>query len=96
MVELLLLLLELQLWVLRPVAPILLWRMMQLSCGWGIHHVVLWRSTPRPTTARGSRHDPFPLLLLGLSDGLHCPLLVYEGTRQVIVGQVGGVNQAVL
>jgi hypothetical protein len=50
----------------------------------------------RPTTARGSRHDPLPLLLLDLSNDLHCPLLINGGTRQVIVGQVMGLNQAIL
>jgi hypothetical protein len=92
MVELLLLLLllclELPLLVLWVIAPILLWRAMQLPRRWGIHDGVLCRSTTRPTTSRGSRHDPLHLLLFGHNNGLHCPLLVYGGTRQVIVGQV--------
>jgi hypothetical protein len=92
-VLLLLLWLVLSLLVLWAIAPILLLRLTYLSCGWGIHHAVLWRSTTIPTTNRGSRHDPLPLLLFGLSTCLHYPLLVYGGTRQVIVGQVGGLDQ---
>jgi hypothetical protein len=41
-------------------------------------------------------HDPLPLLLLSLSNGLYCHLLVYGGTRYVVVGQVGALDQAVL
>jgi hypothetical protein len=41
-------------------------------------------------------HHPLPLLLLGLNNGLHCPLLINGGTHQFIVGPVGGLNQAVL
>jgi hypothetical protein len=66
------------------------------ALGWGIHHAILGRSTARPTTSRGSRHDPLPFLLLGLSTCLHCPLLVYGGARQVIVRHVGGLDQTVL
>ncbi len=98
MIELLLLRLlllelpQLELWVIAPIF-LLLWST-QLTPRWGIHHAVLWRSTARPTTSRGSRHDP--LLLLSLSNGLHCPLLINGGTRQFIIGQVGGLNQVVL
>jgi hypothetical protein len=41
-------------------------------------------------------HDPLPLILLGLSNGLHCPLLIDGSICQVIVRQVGGLNQAIL
>jgi hypothetical protein len=75
MVELLLLLLlwlELPLLVLLAVAPILLLlRSAQQTPRRGIHHAVLRRSTARTTTGRGSRHHPFSLLFLGLSNGLH-------------------------
>jgi hypothetical protein len=76
--------------------PWLLLRLMQLSRGWSIHHAILGRSTTRTTTTRGSRHVPLSLLLLGLSNDLHCPFLINGGTHQIIVGQVGGLNQAVL
>jgi hypothetical protein len=100
-VELLLLLLllqlELPLLVLRVIAQILqLLRSAQLSRRWGIHHVVLGRSTTKPTTSRGSRHHPLPFLLFGLSNGLHRPLLINGSTRQVIIEQVGRLYQAIL
>jgi hypothetical protein len=92
-----LLLLLLQLLVLQAIAPILLLlRSAQLSPGWGIHHVVLGRSTTRTTTTRGSSHHPLPIILVGLSSGLHHPLLINSVTHQVIIGQVGGMNQTVL
>jgi hypothetical protein len=52
---------------------------------WGIHHAVHRRSTARTTTARRCRHHPLPLLLIGLSNGLHQPLWVNGCTRQLIV-----------
>jgi hypothetical protein len=83
----LLLWLELSLPVLWVVALILLLlRMAQLTPRWGIHHAVLRKSTARTTTGRGSRNHPFSLILLGLSNGLHCPLLINGGTHQFIVG----------
>jgi hypothetical protein len=84
MVELLLLVLLLRLlllelprlesWVIAPIL-LLLWSM-QLTPRWGIHHVVLGRSTARTTTASGSRHHLLSLFLIGLGNGLHHPLLV--------------------
>jgi hypothetical protein len=92
-VELLLVLLvqlELPLLVLQATAPILLLlRSAQLTPGWGIHHAVLRRCIARTTTTRVSTHHPLTLLLIGLSNGLHQPLLINGGTQQVIVGQVG-------
>jgi hypothetical protein len=85
-VLLLLLWLELPLLVLWEIAPIMTLRTTQLSCRWGIHHMVLWVSTARPTTSRGSRHDPLPLVVFSLSTSLHHPLLIYGSTQQVIVG----------
>jgi hypothetical protein len=78
-------------------APILLllWST-QLTHRWGIHHVVLWRSTARITAASGSRHHSLPLFLIGLSNGLHHPLLVGGCTRQLIVKQAGEMYQALL
>jgi hypothetical protein len=93
-VELLLLLLlrlllqelpRLDLWVIDPIL-LLLW-LTQLTPGWGIHHVVLWRSTARTTTASGSRNHPLPLFLIGLSNGLRHPLLVNGCTCQLVVRQ---------
>jgi hypothetical protein len=87
MVELMLLLLlrlELPLLVLWAIAPILLLlRSVQLTPRWGIHHAVLRRSTARTTTASGSRL--YPLLLIGLSNGLHQPLLINGCTHQLII-----------
>jgi hypothetical protein len=94
---LLLLQLELPLLVLRAIAPILLLlRSAQLTPRWGIHYAVLRRSTARTITSRGSMHHPLPLLLLDLSNSLHCPFLINGGTCQFIVGQVGGLNHVVL
>jgi hypothetical protein len=87
MVELMLLLLlrlELPLLVLWAIAPILLLlRSVQLTPRWGIHHAVLRRSTARTTTASGSKL--YPLLLIGLSNGLHQPLLINGCTHQLII-----------
>jgi hypothetical protein len=99
-VELLLLqrlVLELSCLELLAMAPILLllWSM-QLTPRWAIHHAVLWRSTTRTIAASGSRHQPFPLFLIGLSNGLHHPLLVDGCTRQLIVQEVGEMYQALL
>jgi hypothetical protein len=81
--------LELPLLVLRAIAPIPLLRSVQLSCGWGTNHAILQRSTARPTTSRGSRHDPLPLLLFGLSTCLHGSFLVDGSTSLLVLGQVG-------
>jgi hypothetical protein len=62
----------------------------------GIHHVIFQRSTDRSTASKESRHDPLPLPLFDVSTCLHRPLLVYGSTCQVIVGQVGGLDQMVL
>jgi hypothetical protein len=86
MVELLLLLLELpqmELWAMAPIL-LLLWST-QLTPRWGIHHAVLWRSTARTTAASGFEHHPLSLFLIGLSNGLHHPLLVDGCTCQLIV-----------
>jgi hypothetical protein len=96
-VELLLLLLELprlELWAMAPIL-LLLWST-QLTPRWGIHHVVRWRSTARTTTASGSRLHPVPLFLIGLSNGLHHPLLVDGFTCQIIVRQAREMYQALL
>jgi hypothetical protein len=78
-------------------APILLlmWST-QLTPRWGIHHVVLWRSTARTTFASRSRHHPLPLFLIGLNNDLHHPLLVNGCTRQLIVRQAREMYQALL
>jgi hypothetical protein len=76
-------LLRLKLWVMDPIL-LLLW-LMQLTPKWGIHHVVLRRSTAKTTTAHGSRHYPLPLFLISLSNGLHHPLLVNGCTCQLVV-----------
>jgi hypothetical protein len=44
-----------------------------------------WGSTTRTTTASESRHHLLSLFLIGLSNGLHYPLLINGGTRQFIV-----------
>jgi hypothetical protein len=83
---LLLLLLELlwlELWAIAPIL-LMLWSM-QLTPRWGIHHAVLGRSTARTTTVSASRHHPLSLFLIGLSNGLHHPLLVNGCTCQLIV-----------
>jgi hypothetical protein len=82
---LLLQLLQLELWVMAPIL-LLLWSM-QLTPKWGIHHAVLGRSTARTTAASESRHQPLPLFLIGLSNGLHHRLLVDGCTCQLIVRQ---------
>jgi hypothetical protein len=97
-VELLLLCLlelpRLELWV---IAPVLLWlRLAQLISRWGIHHALLGRSTARTTTVSGSRHHLLSLFLIGLSNGLHYPLLINGGTHQFIVGKVGRKTQTLL
>jgi hypothetical protein len=96
MVELLLLLEmpRLELWVMAPIL-LLLWST-QLTPRLGIHHVVLWRSTARTTAASRSRHHPLPLFLIGLSNGLHHPLLVDGCTCQLIVRQAREMYQALL
>jgi hypothetical protein len=92
-----LILLELPWLELLAMGPILLllWSM-QLTPRWGIHYVVLWWSTARTTTASGSRHHPLPLFLIGLSNGLHHPLLVNGCTCQLIVRQAREMHQALL
>jgi hypothetical protein len=69
---------------------------MQLTPRWGIHHAVFGRSTARTTTASGSRHHPLPPFLIGLSNGLHHPLLVDGCTCQLIVRQAREMHQALL
>jgi hypothetical protein len=100
MVELLLLrllLLELprlELWAMAPILLLLL--SMPLTPRWGVHHEVLWRGTARTTAANGSRQHPLPLFLIGLSNGLHHPLLVDGCTCQLIVRQAREMYQALL
>jgi hypothetical protein len=100
MVELLLrllLLLELsrlKLWAMALVL-LLLW-LTQLTPRWGICHTVLQRSTARTTTACRSRHQLLPLFLIGLSNGLHHPLLVNGSTCQLVVRQAREMHQALL
>jgi hypothetical protein len=99
MVELLLRLLlllelsQLKLWAMAPV--LLLWST-QLTPRWGICHTVLQRSTARTTTACRSRHQLLPLFLIGLSNGLHHPLLVNGSTCQLVVRQAREMHQALL
>jgi hypothetical protein len=102
-VELLLLLLlrllllelpRLELWAMAPIM-LLLWST-QVTLWWGIHHAVLWRSTARTTAASGTRHHPLPLFLIGLSNGLHHPLLVDGCTHQLVVRQAREMYQALL
>jgi hypothetical protein len=92
MVELLLLLLlwllllelpRLKLCVIAPIL-LLLWST-HLTPRWGIHHTILQRSTARTTTATGSRHHLFPLLLTNLSNSLHHSLLIIDSTGDLIV-----------
>jgi hypothetical protein len=81
-----LLLLELpwlELWVMAPIL-LLMWSM-QVTPRWGIHHVILWRSTARTTAASVSRHHPLPLFLIVLINGLYHPLLVDGCTHQLVV-----------
>jgi hypothetical protein len=103
MIELLLLLLlrllllelsQLELWVMASIL-LLLWST-HLTSRWGIHHVVLWRSTARTTAASGSRHHPIPLFRICLSNGLHHPLLVDGCTHQLVIRQAGEMYQALL
>jgi hypothetical protein len=101
MVELLLLrlllLLELsrlKLWAMATVL-LLVWST-QLTPTWGIHHTILQRSTGRTTTACRSRHQLLPLFLIGLSNGLHHPLLVNGRTCQLVVQQAREMHQALL
>jgi hypothetical protein len=92
-----LLLLELpwlELWATAPIL-LLLWST-QLTPMWGIHHVILERSTARTTTASGSRHHPLPPFLIGLSNNLHHPFLVDGCTCQLIVRQTREMYQALL
>jgi hypothetical protein len=93
-VELLLLLLlwllllelsQLELWAITPIL-LLLWSM-QLSHRWGIHHTILWRNTARTITASRSWHHHLSLFLIGLSNGLHDPLLVNGCTCQLTMRQ---------
>jgi hypothetical protein len=103
-VELLLLLLQrlllllelsrLKLWAMAPVL-LLLWST-QLTPRWGIHHMVLRRSTDRTTTACRSRHQLLPLFLIGLSNDLHHSLLVNGRTCQLVVRQAREMHQALL
>jgi hypothetical protein len=65
-VELLLLLV---LWAVAPI--LLLLELMQRTPRWGIHHVILRRSTTKIITDRGCRHYSLPLLLIGLNNGLY-------------------------
>jgi hypothetical protein len=81
--QLLLELLRLELWAIALIL-LLLWST-QLTPRWGIHHAVLGRSTTRTTAANGSRHHPLSLFLIGLSNGLHHPLLVDVCTYQLVV-----------
>jgi hypothetical protein len=85
---------QLELWVIAPI--LLLLRSTQLTPRWGIHHAVLGRSTARTTTTSGSRHHPLSLLLIGLNNGLHHPLLINGCTRPLIVRQAGELYQALL
>jgi hypothetical protein len=100
MIELLLLrllLLELPLFELWGITPILLLLgSMQLTPRWGIHHRVLGRSTARATTASRSRHHPLSPFLISLSNGLHHTLLVDGCTCQLVVRQVSQLYQALL
>jgi hypothetical protein len=101
-VELLLLLLwllllelpQVELWVIAPIL-LLLWST-QLTPKWGIHHAVLGTSTTKTTTTSGSRHHPLSLFLIGLSNGLHHPLLVNGCTCQLVVRQAREMHQALL
>jgi hypothetical protein len=99
MVELLLLLLllklpRLELWAIAPIL-LLLWST-QLTPRWGIHHAVLGWSTTRTTTTSGSRHHPFPRILINLSNCLHHSLFINGRTRQVIVRLASELYQVLL
>jgi hypothetical protein len=85
---------RLELWAIDPIM-LLLWST-QLTPRWGIHFAVLWRSTARITAASGSRHHSLPLFLIGLSNGLHHPLLVNGCTCQLIIRQGREMHQVLL
>jgi hypothetical protein len=85
---------QLDWWAIAPI--LLLLQLAQLTPRWGIHHGVLGRSTARTTIANRSRHHPFPLLLIDLSNDLHHPLLINGCTRQLIVRQAGELYQVLL
>jgi hypothetical protein len=101
-VELLLLLLlrlllelpRMELWV-TSLIVLRLWST-QLTSRWGIHHVVLGRSTVRTNTASRSMHHLLPLLLINLSNDLYHSLLINGCTRQLNVRQAGELYQALL
>jgi hypothetical protein len=97
-VELLLLLsLELprlEFWAIAPIL-LLLWST-QLTPRWGIYYAVLRWSTARTTTASRSKHHLLPLFLIGLTNGLHHPLLVNGCTCQLVVRQAREVHQVLL
>jgi hypothetical protein len=84
----------LELWATAPI-QLLLWST-QLTPRWGVHYVVLGRSTARTTTASGSRHHPLSLFVIGLINGLHHPLLVDGYTHQFVVRQAGELYQVLL
>jgi hypothetical protein len=74
---------RLELWATIPIL-LQLWSM-QLTHRWGIHHVVLGRSTTRTTTGSRSRYHLLPLLLISLSNGLHHSIMINGRTHQLIV-----------
>jgi hypothetical protein len=80
---LLLELLWLELWMIALI--LLLFWPTQQTLRWGVYHAVLGRSTARASTARGPRHHPLSLFLIGLSNDLHYSFLVDGCTRQLIV-----------
>jgi hypothetical protein len=85
---------RLELWAIAPI--LLLLRLAQLTPSWVILYSVFGRSTARTTTARGSMHHPLSLFLIGLSNGLHHPLLANGCTHQLVVRQAGELYQALL
>jgi hypothetical protein len=85
---------RLELWAIAPV--LLLLRSAMLTPRWGIHHAVFGRSTTRNPTTSGSRHHPHPLLFIGLSNGLHHPLLINGCTCQFIVRYTVELYQVLL
>jgi hypothetical protein len=82
-------------WGRSTVELLLLWST-QLTPRWGIHHVVLGRSSAITTTASGSRHHSLSPFLIGLSNSLHHPLLVDGCTCQLVVQQAREMHQALL
>jgi hypothetical protein len=84
----------LELWVIAPIL-LLLWST-QLTPRWGIHHVVLGGSTARTTTASGSRHHLFPLLLINPGNNLYHSLLINGRTCQLIVRQASELYLSLL